>query len=158
MTLQARADGLHVAAVSRDPEPARVPAAAARSRVADLWHYDVVELFLAFRSGRYLEVELGAGGHFLVLSFRAPRERCDDHADLRPALEHGRSVSGWRAALLLDWSLVPAELTALNAFACARGRYLAYQPVPGDAPDFHQPSAFPPAALERPQATAGRAE
>ena len=30
----------------------------------------------------------------------------------------------------------------------ARGRHLAYAPLPGREPDFHQPDAFPSAALE----------
>jgi hypothetical protein len=138
-----------VTAASCDPDPPRIPAAPPGSRVADLWHYDVVELFLVGAGGGYLELELGAGGHFLILSFRAPRERCDDHAGLRPAIAHARGPSGWRAELLLGWDLVPADVTALNAFACARGRYLAHHPVPGAAPDFHQPRAYPRARVER---------
>jgi hypothetical protein len=147
VTLQSRAAGLHVTAASRDADPPRIPAAAPGSRVADLWQYDVVELFLVGRGGRYLELELGAGGHFLLLSFRAPRVRCDAHEALRPAIEHARGASGWSASLVLDWSLVPPDVSALNAFACARGRHLAHHPVPGTAPDFHQPGAFPSARL-----------
>jgi hypothetical protein len=149
VTLASRADGLHVTASSRDPDPPRIPAAAPGSRVADLWHYDVVELFLVGRGGRYLELELGPAGHFLLLSFRAPRERADDHAGLRPAIAHARGPSGWSTSLTLDWSLVPEGVTALNAFACPRGRDLAHHPVPGVAPDFHQPAAFPPARIDR---------
>ena len=146
--LQAREAGLSIAAHGSDPEPARVPDAPPGARVDDLWRYDVVECFWVGRGGRYLEVEIGAGGHFLVLSFDAPRHRVDGHEQLHPPLEHARGASGWRADLLLDWQLVPLELAALNAFVIARGQHLAHAPLPGDTPDFHQPASFPPARLE----------
>ena len=61
--------GLEIQASLPHQETPRVPAGPARTRVADLYEYDVVECFLVGEGGRYLEVELGAGGHFLVLSF-----------------------------------------------------------------------------------------
>ncbi|MGH0031261.1 MAG: hypothetical protein ACQGVC_15805 [Myxococcota bacterium] len=107
----------------------------------------MVECFLVGEGGRYLEVDLGAGGHFLLLSFDAPRRRVDEHADLAPALDFERDARGWRASLVLPWAVVPAGLCALNAFVSARGQHLAYQPLPGDTPDFHQPDRFPAASL-----------
>ena len=70
--------------------PARLPAAPPGTRVANLWEYDVVECFLAGAGGRYLEVELGAGGHFLVLEFDAPRRRANEHAGLAPPISLSR--------------------------------------------------------------------
>ena len=49
-----------------------MPDAPRGARVANLWEYDVVECFLVGPDGRYLELELGAGGHFLALLFDAP--------------------------------------------------------------------------------------
>jgi hypothetical protein len=148
--LAARRDGLEIAAsLPHQPLP-RIPDAPPGSRVADLWEYDVVECFLAGAGGRYLEVELGAGGHFLVLSFSAPRRRADSHESLRPVLDFGHDASGWRVRLVLDWALVPPDLAALNAFVIAGGAHLAYAPLPGGAPDFHQPARFPHAALDHP--------
>jgi hypothetical protein len=49
--------------------------------------------------------------------------------------------------MLLDRALVPPELSALDAFVIAGGSHLAHAPVPGPAPDFHQPGAFPRARL-----------
>jgi hypothetical protein len=148
--LAGRDDGLEVAAsLPHQPVP-RIPAVPRGTRVADLWEYDVVECFLVGAGGRYLEVELGAGGHFLVLSFSAPRVRSASHESLRPALDFGSDATGWRARLVLDWALVPPGLEALNAFVIAGGAHLAYAPLPGGAPDFHQPARFPRAALEHP--------
>jgi hypothetical protein len=116
--------------------------------VADLWEYDVVECFLAGRDGRYLELELGAGGHFLALCFDAPRRCCDALEALRPALAHRADADGWWARMVAPWRIVPAELVALNAFAAAGGELLAYHPLPGGRPDFHQPARFPAARLD----------
>ncbi|MDH3519285.1 MAG: hypothetical protein OEM49_02415 [Myxococcales bacterium] len=131
------------------PPVSRVPDAPIGRRVPDLWNYDVVECFLAGAGGRYLEVELGAGGHFLLLSFDAPRRLVDDHAGFQPALAFETSPRGWRARLCVPWVLLPPELCALNAFAIVGALHLAHHPLPGDVPDFHQPARFPPAALER---------
>lgn len=131
-----------------DPDPARVPAAPPGSRVDDLWHYDVAECFLVGEGGRYLEVEVGPGGHFLLLSFDAPRRRCDEHVGLAPPVEARIGAGGWRAAIEIPRAIVPAGLRALNAFVCARGRLLAHHPLPGEPPDFHQPERFPAARLE----------
>jgi hypothetical protein len=147
LRLCARADGLVVAAGLPHQDPARIPAAPAGSRVANLWEYDVVECFLVGADGRYVEIELGAGGHFLVLEFSAPRRLADDHAGLEPALAFERRAYGWRSTLVLPWPLVPRGLCALDAFAIAGGAFLAHHPLPGDAPDFHQPARFPSARL-----------
>jgi len=140
--LSARDDGLElVASLPHQPAP-RIPAAPRGTRVANLWEYDVVECFLAGEGGRYLEVELGAGGHFLVLSFSAPRVRCDSHETLHPALDFQSDASSWRARILLDRATVPPGITALDAFVIAGGAHLAYASLPGPAPDFHQPARF----------------
>jgi hypothetical protein len=145
--LSASDEGLElVASLPHQPEP-RIPRAPRGTRVADLWEYDVVECFLAGEGGRYLEVELGAGGHFLVLSFSAPRVRSDSHEALRPSLDFASDARGWRARIRLDWTLVPRGLSALDAFAIAGGHHLAFAPLPGPAPDFHQPARFPRVAL-----------
>jgi len=142
--LSLRGDALEVRAELRQPGPPRVPEARPGTRVEGLWEFDVVECFLAGAGGRYLEIELGAGGHFLVLSFRARRVLADAHAGLRPEVEVAAGPDGVRrAALRLPRALLPPGLRAGNAFAIAAGRYLAWQPVPGAAPDFHQPERWP---------------
>ena len=53
----------------------RIPDAPRGARVEGLWEYDVVECFVVGADGRYFELELGAGGHYLALAFDAPRRR-----------------------------------------------------------------------------------
>jgi hypothetical protein len=148
--LAAREEGLEVAASLPHQIAPRIPVAPRGTRVADLWEYDVVECFLVGAGGLYLEVELGAGGHFLVLSFSAPRVRSDSHESLRPALDFTSDAQGWRSRIVVDWPLVPPGIERLNAYVIAGGAHLAYAPLPGSAPDFHQPARFPRAALEHP--------
>jgi hypothetical protein len=146
--LAVRDEGLEItASLPHQPAP-RIPAAPRGARVADLWEYDVVECFVAGAGGRYLEVELGAGGHFLVLSFSAPRVRSDSHESLRPALDFASDARGWRSRIVIERPLVPPGLSALDAFVIAGGAYLAYGSLPGPAPDFHQPARFVPAREE----------
>jgi hypothetical protein len=147
VSLALSAGELEIAASLPHQDPPRLPDAPAGTRVENLWEYDVVECFLVGRGDRYLEVELGAGGHFLVLAFEAPRQRCDDHAALAPPLAFRRDTDGWQASLRLPLALVPPGLCALNAFAIAGGSFLAFHAVPGAAPDFHQPASFPRAAF-----------
>jgi hypothetical protein len=146
--LAAHADGLALAAsLPHQPAP-RIPAAPPGTRVADLWEYDVVECFLVGSGGRYLEVELGAGGHFLVLSFSAPRVLRDAHETLALPIEHTSDERGWHARTRLPWPLVPPDVVALGAFVIAGGEHLAFAPLPGSAPDFHRPAELPRAVLD----------
>ena len=147
LSLALTAGVLEISASFGRQVPARLPSAPRGSRVANLWEYDVVECFLVGAGGRYLEVELGAAGHFLVLEFDAPRRRVNEHAALAPRLLFREDAERWHASLHLPLALVPAGLVALNAFAIVGGSFLAHHPVPGAMPDFHQPHAFPRAAL-----------
>jgi hypothetical protein len=133
------------ASLPHQPRPS-IPDAPAGSRVANLWEYDVVECFLA-GAPTYLEVELGAGGHFLVLDFSAPRVRRREYVDLVPSLAFTGSGERWSSTIVLPWDMVPGGLKAANAFVIVRDRFLAYHPTPGAVPDFHQPSTFPPVTL-----------
>jgi hypothetical protein len=138
--------GLVVTASLPHQSPPSVPDAPPGSRVANLWEYDVVECFLVGES-TYLEVELGAGGHFLVLDFSAPRVRRREYADFAPRLAFSPSGERWTSGIVIPWDMVPPGLTALNAFVIVRDHLLAYHPTPGAAPDFHQPSTFPAFSL-----------
>jgi hypothetical protein len=145
--LAVQRDRLAVRAWLLQPVVPRVPSAPPGTRVERLWEYDVVECFLAGAGGRYLEVELGARGHWLALSFDAPRVRADSHETLALVVDSGRLAGGWWARTSLPLALLPPRLASGNAFAIAAGRFLAHHPVPGATPDFHQPAAFPPLRL-----------
>lgn len=152
ITLSSAPEGLRITATLRHQESPNIPVQPPGTRVADLWQYDVVECFIV-GSRKYLEVELGAGGHFLVLDFckRAPRVRDHEYAHFRPTLEWLPFVpedSGrWRSSIVIPWEMVPKRPNALNAFIIVRDQFLAYHPTEGSTPNFHQPMGFPKMSL-----------
>lgn len=141
--LAAVAGGLWVGASLEQSGPVREPPEPRGTRIDGLWEFDVAECFLVGEDGHYFELELGPGGHFLALSFAKPRQRSYAHEGLALDVRAERSETGWNAETVVPREILPARLCAVNAFAIAAGRYFAHQPVPGTAPDFHQPSAFP---------------
>lgn len=127
-----------------------------------LWEHEVVELFIVGAEGHYLELELGPFGHHLALelsSVRCPERWClPVHVRCERAPEQ-RGLGRWRAEASLARHHLPSPRDAqgevgylLNAFAClGRGdarRHLLAAPLPGDAPDFHQPERFPWVSVE----------
>jgi len=144
--LEASDDGLVIAASLPHQSQPNIPDAAVGSRVANLWEYDVVECFLVGESA-YLEIELGAGGHFLALDFVAPRVRRNEYADFVPRLTFDVSGERWTSTIVIPWDMVPPGLKAINAFVIVRDLFLAHHPTPGAAADFHQPSTFPSISL-----------
>jgi Ser/Thr protein kinase RdoA (MazF antagonist) len=153
VTLSSTSEGLRITASLPHQVPANVPPQPPGTRVADLWKYDVVECFIV-GSRKYLEVELGAGGQFLVLDFcrRAPRVRDHEYERFRPALQWLPAVPGdagrWRSSLVIPWEMVPKRASAVNAFVIVRDQFLAHHPTGGSAPDFHQPGGFPKVSVE----------
>lgn len=142
--IEAWTQGLKIIArLPHQPEPS-VPNAPPKTRVANLWEYDVVECFLVGEE-KYLEVELGAGGHFLVLDFTAPRVRANAYADFVPEMAYTADAGEgcWEASVVIPWSMVPKGLRAMNAFVIVRDHFLCYSALPGPKPDFHQPDRFP---------------
>jgi hypothetical protein len=154
VTLSSTPGGLCITATLPHQAPPKIPAQPPGTRVAKLWEYDVIECFIV-GSRKYLEVELGAGGHFLILDFcnRAPRIRDHEHQRFRPTLEWLPSVPGdsgrWRSSVVIPWEMVPTRVRALNAFVIVRDKFLAYHSMEGSTPDFHQPMAFPKVGLQR---------
>lgn len=148
VTLSSTPDGLRVTATLPHQASPRIPAQPPGTRVANLWEYDVVECFIV-GARTYLEVELGAGGHFLILDLctRAPRVREHEYERFRPSYDWRPSVpedpGRWRSSIVIPWGMIPTRAHALNAFVIVRDHFLAYHPTPGSAPDFHQPQTFP---------------
>lgn len=152
--LSACPEGLLLTMSLPHQEQPRIPAAAVGTRVADLWTYDVVECFLSGPDG-YTEIELGAGGHFLVLCFSAPRVRADACEHLQPSLQFEPHLDDpapphlprWSTRMCLPWKWLPQPITSGNAYVIVREQYLCFEPLPGPKPDFHQPLRFPPIML-----------
>ncbi len=141
-------DGLHVRALAPLLLEQRVPEAPMGSRVEGLWNFDVVELFLVGPGHQYVELELGAGGHFLLLGFDSIRRRSNTFETLRPVIRFEKtSEKQWVSEVTIPWKIVPENLRAINAFAIMGSHFLAFGALPGTEPDFHQPDFFPAASL-----------
>lgn len=150
VTLCAEAEGLRIEAALPPQEPPHIPDVPPLTRVANLWEYDVVECFVVGEE-RYLEVELGAGGHFLVLDFTAPRVCLNTYETFVPRLTFEPCPAGgtaWRSSIVLPWAMVPVRVKGVNAYVISRDHCLGYHPLPGPRPDFHQPERFPHVRLE----------
>lgn len=139
----ASADGLLVrvdAPHHADPAPPSPP-----GRCEGLWEYEVVELFLLGSGERYLEIEVGPQGHFLVLELDGRRRRA--RSDVPIQLSCARRGARWFAELRVARCELPPGARAWNAYALhgagAQRRYLAFEPVPGERPDFHRLECFP---------------
>jgi len=145
--LVAGAEGLRVevdAPLHGDPPPEAPPGS-----LEGLWDHEVVEVFLAGPPDGgaipYTEVEIGPWGHFLVLRLHGARHPVARGLPLELHVEHGEGR--WRAVARLDGAHFPPGPHRANAYAIhgtgrAR-RYLAWHPLPGPVPDFHQPARFP---------------
>jgi hypothetical protein len=141
--LSAARDALEVEAGMPHSGAPRIPDAPRGARVDGLWEYDVVECFVAGVDGRYFELELGAGGHYLALAFDAPRRRSSDFAHESLAVDWESGPEGWRARCRIPRAWLPEPIAGINAFAIAGGEFAVHAPVGGDQPDFHRPHAFP---------------
>lgn len=145
--LQQLSGGIKIKASALSRPNLKIPDAPL-GRLDGLWEYDVVEVFFA-GSDSYLEIELGAGGHWLVLAFDAVRHRSDDFSDMTFETSHQVHDRRWENEITIPWDVVPKGVARMNAFAIAGGAFLALNPVPGEIPDFHQPSTFPEITIER---------
>ena len=151
ITLKIEPDAIHLdidAPFHDDPAPSTSPGS-----VDGLWNYEVVELFIAGPpqlDGRipYLEVELGPHSHYLVLQLSDVRQVAVQGLPLDYSAEIDQTAGRWRGKAVVPNSYLPPPPHCVNAYAIhgvgnAR-RYLAWQPVPGAQPDFHQPRCFAP--------------
>ncbi|MEZ4431759.1 MAG: hypothetical protein R3F65_05055 [bacterium] len=109
-----------------------------------LWSHEVVELFVLGPGDRYTEVELGPGGHHLVLQLAGRRQVVASALPIAfsAVVEGGR----WRGRAVLDAGLLPPRPWRVNAYAIhgagAARAYRAAFAVPGAAPDFHRLDCF----------------
>lgn len=155
VSLVATPDHLRVevsAPYHRDPVP---PAEA--GPLDGLWNHEVVELFVAGAAGEdgrvpYTELELGPHGHHLVLRLDGVRSVVEKALPL--VFDAQIEAETWRGVAEVPWSYLPKGPWTGNAYAIhgtgEQRRYRAAFPVPGTAPDFHQPDRFRPLDLEKP--------
>lgn len=119
-----------------------------------LWDYEVVELFLLGTDTRYLEIELGPHGHYLVLLLHGIRRRVSAPLPIEFTARIEQDKRRWSGHARIPLAHVPPGLHAVNAYALhgspGARHHLAAYPVPGETPDFHQPTAFGPLHLPVP--------
>ena len=128
------------------PGPEDPPPPRDEGRCPGLWAHEVVELFLLGEDGRYLEVELGPHGHYLILELRGYRD-CERDDREATAMSFTREGQRWRGRVEIDAAACPAGPLRANAYAIrGQGDARIYcAAFPGDgAPDFHRLSLFQP--------------
>ncbi len=124
-----------------DPPPPTEP-----GPTPGLWRYEVIELFIAGPTDKYLEIELGPAGHFLVLRLAGVRKAIAQVKNLDYTAT--REGERWRGEARVPLRWLPKGPYRINAYAIhGRGdarRHLAWSPVFGEKPDFHQLEWFRP--------------
>ncbi len=135
-------DRVHVwvdAPFYRDPAPIDSP-----GPTMGLWLYEVVELFIAGSDQRYIELEMGPHGHYLMLELEEVR-----HVVSQPLLQDYRvqvDADRWTAEASFVADILPSEPWTVNAYSIhGAGKNRAFQamiPVPGEQPDFHRLDVF----------------
>ncbi len=121
---------------------------------ADLWKYDVAELFFADPvSGRYIEFNLASNGAWWQAEFVAPRIRDRMEDIVMPGVHTfaDSSESGtWVAAMAVPLDMLRARVgfgpeTKANVSFVVNSPdpvHLSANELAGEVPDFHQPRKF----------------
>lgn len=121
---------------------------------AELWKYDVAELFLADpASGRYLEINLAPNGAWWNCEFTAPRVRAEEVDIFLPEVATFADLAAdgsWLAAIALPLDVLRARidygpLTKGNVtfiLESPQQRYFSANDMGGGEPDFHIPQRF----------------
>lgn len=143
--------------VASRQHPARLHPQARPGRfTAELWRFDVAELFLADPgSGRYLELNLAPNGAWWSGEFTAPRERtATDDREWPGVRTHAELAAdgAWVAAMSLPLDPLREGLdfgdsTTANATFILDSpgqRFLSVTPLGEGEPDFHRPDRFAP--------------
>jgi len=145
------------------PDVGNVP-----GRVDGLWDYEVVEVFLLGEEDKYLEIELGPKGHYLVYSLHGVRNVTQPDLILESYSATTYPSPGgvgsceekswrWRGEAFIPFHYLPQNLTKFNAYAIYKSNqertYMALFPVPPGKftqPDFHRLESFQPIDLRWP--------
>jgi hypothetical protein len=122
---------------------------------ADLWKYDVAELFISDPlSGRYFEFNLAPNGAWWSCEFTAPRVRAEECDIAMPEVATFADMAAdgaWVAAMTMPLDLLKARIdfgpgTRANVtfiLGSPEQRFLTAGDLGGGAADFHQPERFP---------------
>ncbi len=149
------ADERYLWFIASDRKPALIhPKARPGTFQAELWRYDVAELFLADPvSGRYFEFNLAPNGAWWSCEFTAPRVRAEEAEIAMPEVATFSEMAAdgsWLAAIAIPLDLLRARLdfgpeTRLNVTMILESpeqRFVSATDLGGGEPDFHQPERF----------------
>lgn len=143
LSLDATSLHLHITAPYFDNDaPPHPPGSTPR-----LWEHEVVELFILGEDARYLEMEFGPHGHYLLLDLHGERQLVEQAMPC--TYEAHIEGARWRGHATIDRALLPPAPSHFNLYAIhhlraeTRRRHLA---LAHDAaqPDFHKLSCFLP--------------
>jgi len=118
-----------------------------------LWEFEVVELFIYGANQQYTEIELAPSGHHLVLQLDGIR---NPKRSLLP-IHYTATIHSdqWTGTARINKKLLPPSPNRINATAIhGSGKertYLSWVPLPGNTPDFHQPSCTRCLELQTPE-------
>lgn len=148
-------DPQHLWFIANHRKPAIIhPQARPGGFQAELWKYDVAELFIADpASGRYFEFNLAPNGAWWTCEFTAPRIRADEAEIAMPEIATFSEMApdgSWLAAMAIPLDLLRARLdfgqgTCLNVTMILNSpqqRFLSAADLGPGEPDFHQPQRF----------------
>ncbi len=115
-----------------------------------LWDYDVVEVFIRFGNGPYLEIQCSPLEQVFALNITTPREDFSFPDKIESKVMAGIHDQTWVSTLTISFKDIPGfnEDTNLNGncFSClglADSReYYALNINKEDGPDFHRPDLF----------------
>ncbi|MEO5914689.1 MAG: hypothetical protein ABIS50_10680 [Luteolibacter sp.] len=153
-------DPFHLWFLANHRKPALVhPKSRPGAFQAELWRYDVAELFIADpASGRYFEFNLAPNGAWWTCEFTAPRVRADEMDIAMPEVATFSEMAAdgtWVAAMAIPLPLLRARLdfgpqTRLNVamiLASPEQKFISAANLGQGEPDFHQPDRFTRAAF-----------
>ena len=97
------------------PYYANAPPKLSPGRTPRLWEHEVVEVFLLGPEERYIEMEFGPHGHYLILELKGSRQLVRDtiRCDYEARIEADR----WQARARLERALLPRPILEFNAYA-----------------------------------------
>lgn len=150
------ADPSHLWLIASHRKPATLhPRSRPGVFLAELWRYDVAELFLADpTSGRYFEFNLSPNGAWWSCEFNAPRVRAEEMDIAMPEVATYSEMAAdgtWLAAMAIPLHLLKARLnfgltTRSNVtmiLDSPHQKFLSAADLGNGEPDFHQPDLFP---------------
>lgn len=121
----------------------------------NLWNNDVAELFIANHEGKsYLEFNLAPNGAWWAAKFSSQRQLCESQPNFQSTINTYSDTTdpnSWVAALRIPLEFLREQIS-FNVGSPVNAAFILNSPkqtfhtaakLPGETPDFHQPSAFP---------------